>query len=755
VDAYLALSADKSQSPQEKDSLAFRKATAQVDPFYDDSSARNVFLSSQGVVLANMDAIFKFTGHYGGLLKQRMEKTFEKIGLETLIPYAQPVGLFAEDEAFLFCDIGGGPGGFSDYIQFRVRENRIYGMTRKDPQKDWETRRLSTRYLDLTYGDNGRGDIFTNSDFYVDYVRTRQPKGVHLVAAHSDPIKLREETPFLANQEWWFALTFLQEVIMGLKCCRVGGRLVILVTDLVTTISAQILYVLAQCFGSLWLFKPFSTSTLTSEQYVVALDRQEDVIVQVYLDLLQTVRDSYKGLDYTLPLGFDPRNPRVSLVTSFLQDPLPIDFEEWLTQYNTIVIQRQRRAFSDREKILSGVPVDLVNYNLRMALKIWSLPGNPVRLPPPMRKSRQRQAPSKPSSVEDIPPTERTPSQRVEWILRNVEGVKNLDEVLLVATEAGDIEVVEYLLAQPEIHLPVRQDRYNKSTPLLIAAKNGDPDIVRLLLEDGRSDPRATMLGGCSSASIVLASDPPRRASKERLADYLDVLEQLIEDGRADLGACYSEALSYAAEKGFTDAVRLLLAQPSVDPSQISSRALGMASWFGHSEIVEILLQDGRSDPNALHEFDFTIDSFGMIRHGMANALGLAARAGHLDIVKMLLQDPRTDPTGGVLTESESKEDTHRSAALAWASGVGRLEVVKLLLEDGRADPSASEPTPRGRGLSAAVLYAVLNENLEILQLLLEDERVSKDSQSIQRYIQVAQKYRSNDVVKLLSTYLE
>jgi hypothetical protein len=172
----------------------YEVAEMRLNPWNPESDlfnpVRNVFLDVNGVVLANMDAIFKFTGHYGGLLKQRMEKTFEKMGTGQPQPYVEPVGLFKEDEAFIFCDVGGGPGGFTDYIQFRVRENRIYGMTLKSPETDWKVRRLSTRYLNITYGQDGTGNLFTNGESYVDYVRSRQTTGAHLVAAHSDPLQV-------------------------------------------------------------------------------------------------------------------------------------------------------------------------------------------------------------------------------------------------------------------------------------------------------------------------------------------------------------------------------------------------------------------------------------------------------------------------------------------------------------------------------------------------------------------------------------
>ena len=83
--------------------------------------------------------------------------------------------------------------------------------------------------------------------------------------------------------------------------------------------------------------------------------------------------------------------------------------------------------------------------------------------------------------------------------------------------------------------------------------------------------------------------------------------------------------LGRACENGHGDVVRILLADPRVEPSAIDNQAIRCASWFGYSEVVKLLLADPRVDPTVWDNA----------------AISMASYRGHLEVVKMLLADPR------------------------------------------------------------------------------------------------------------------
>ena len=77
-----------------------------------------------------------------------------------------------------------------------------------------------------------------------------------------------------------------------------------------------------------------------------------------------------------------------------------------------------------------------------------------------------------------------------------------------------------------------------------------------------------------------------------------------------------------ACRYGRIEHVRLLLADPRVDPSVRSNAAIRWASEFGHADVVKLLLADPRVDPATM----------------VIEAFFIAARNGHADVMEVLLR---------------------------------------------------------------------------------------------------------------------
>ena len=170
---------------QEDKRFPLEEARAIADPF--EGIGNSVFMNRNGVKMANMDAIYKFTGHYSSLLKQRLDQTYEKVGVTESSVYEKPVGLFEEDMRFTFCDVNDDQGAFAQYIQYRIKNSQGYAMNPIVPvSRNWNLNKLSTRYFTITYGEDGTGDLFANWDYFVRLVRKRLPSGVHLTMATGD-----------------------------------------------------------------------------------------------------------------------------------------------------------------------------------------------------------------------------------------------------------------------------------------------------------------------------------------------------------------------------------------------------------------------------------------------------------------------------------------------------------------------------------------------------------------------------------------
>jgi hypothetical protein len=184
--------------------------------------------------------------------------------------------------------------------------------------------------------------------------------------------------------------------------------------------------------------------------------------------------------------------------------------------------------------------------------------------------------------------------------------------------------------------------RVKDNWAIRVASSNGHADIVEVLLQDGRADPTA------------YDNDAIQWASSH---GHADVVKLLLQDGRADPTADNNLAIRSASKNGHVDVVKLLLQDGRADPRAQNNYALRWACNYRYIKVLEALLQDGRADPTANNN----------------DALETASRNGHADVVKVLLQDKRVDPTA------------NDNIAIYLAKENGHSDVVELLLKDGRA----------------------------------------------------------------------
>lgn len=172
------------------------------------------------------------------------------------------------------------------------------------------------------------------------------------------------------------------------------------------------------------------------------------------------------------------------------------------------------------------------------------------------------------------------------------------------AVEAGDVELVTRMLergvALPEpsknrafawaavnghagvveLLLP-RVDPVTVTNAIQDAAKNGHAGVVALLLGDGRGDPT----WGANHAIKRAAAN-----------GYTDVVALLLPfaDNQA-----LQDMFTRAVCRGAADIVELLLEDGRADPAASDNWAIRTARKRGHADVVELLLADGRADPNA------------------------------------------------------------------------------------------------------------------------------------------------------------
>jgi hypothetical protein len=203
------------------------------------------------------------------------------------------------------------------------------------------------------------------------------------------------------------------------------------------------------------------------------------------------------------------------------------------------------------------------------------------------------------------------------------------DKALKLAVLQANGQVVQSLLEMDGLHWPnsllalverpdiarmllVRLDpAANDSEALRSAAADERISIVKLLLRDGRADPREAFLEAwtmcpCPSPKMVelFLSDPrvdpsiheskalrlTLRRRKTRRTHAERVALMLLRDGRCDPSVRDNIAIRNAARLGYAKVVHLLLWDPRVDSKARGNEALFNATKHGHEQIIEMLL---------------------------------------------------------------------------------------------------------------------------------------------------------------------
>ncbi|KAJ3294303.1 hypothetical protein HDU79_011176 [Rhizoclosmatium sp. JEL0117] len=239
-----------------------------------------------------------------------------------------------------------------------------------------------------------------------------------------------------------------------------------------------------------------------------------------------------------------------------------------------------------------------------------------------------------------------------------------------------------------------------KNRPLRWAARNGNLDIVKMLVETypfvnpGDDDNYAVY---CAAAS-----------------GEVETVDYLLNDPRVDPSADNQLAIQYSTEFGHLAVTQRLLQDPRVNPSQRDQNGpVRLAADNGHTEIVALLLSDPRVNPGDANNY----------------AVILAARNGHADIVRMLLKHPQVNPAANV------------NEAIRDACSNGNSAVVEILLQDHRVDPTIVN--------HICLRDAVMNGHLEVVKLLCT---VIDPAVEEQLAVQVAAECKQLEIAKYLIT---
>ncbi|KAJ3109457.1 FtsJ methyltransferase domain-containing protein 2, partial [Physocladia obscura] len=332
------------------------------------SDAQNIFINRAAIKMANLDALTNADGN-GGSIVSRMISTGAQTGGK-----------------LRFVDLCSGPGGFSEYILFRLRRKgfpnksapiiRGYGITlRGELDFDESLIRRERDFFVPFYGRDGTGDltILENLDAFANRVVGVDQKigRVALVTADGAFSCAGDE----GNQENHVKLVLLAEILAMFKVLRRGGDFVIKTFELLTPFSVGLVYILYKSFKRISISKPFSSRPANSERYIICQDLVNPPPVELIQQLsegLKTLRglrqppahDAFSGglvSSHTIPpAGFIPLEERIALGLFDIYSLINVDdimkndeaFVEWIKESNVKITMRQIEALEKIENFV-------------------------------------------------------------------------------------------------------------------------------------------------------------------------------------------------------------------------------------------------------------------------------------------------------------------------------------------------------------------------------------------------------------------
>jgi len=264
----------------------------------------SIFMNQDALELANLDAVLNVTHSTFGLLGSILSKEV----------YDGQVPVFA--------DLGGIPGGWVQYLQYRWQRCQGYGISLDNNKYDKsgiEFNGVNTFTL-LEGLEDHSGDIITNFDSLYDRIHKYHPYGLNLVIANA------------TTQSKDYYKYLIAQMLFGLKILSNKGVLILRVAEVFSSNILELIQLLTYAFEEFYLFKPFA-SGFDSSRYLVARVKRKD---QTTMNILEKAFELIKK-DKTIKTLIEKVNEEVETYVNEINldvDKFEIEYDE--KNYNLV-----------------------------------------------------------------------------------------------------------------------------------------------------------------------------------------------------------------------------------------------------------------------------------------------------------------------------------------------------------------------------------------------------------------------------------
>jgi len=244
-------------------------------------------------------------------------------------------------------DIGGGPGGFTEYVQFRYPNAITGGMTKRISSQDdgWDLATLDPHRIIRFPGDDYSGDIFTQWNPFVEMLQGQFVETFEFITGSASHPKVSDALA-------WFELYIILLTIQD------GASAVLRLDTTWSQLMLETIYVATQTFDKVYLFQPLVSGSDSNEIFVIlknALSEKRNYFISM-ARLMSKI-------------------PPIEEIKSILSSDLPQEFIDYIYQYKQEFLKKQIETL---EQIQAGMKLNNTKQNSAVDIKLklveWSLP---------------------------------------------------------------------------------------------------------------------------------------------------------------------------------------------------------------------------------------------------------------------------------------------------------------------------------------------------------------------------------------------
>ena len=311
----------------------FIQAIMKTDPF--KNVGNSIFRYPESMVMANIDAIIDLTYHYGGNLAHNSASISEK---------------------FNFVDINGAPGGFSEYINWRIVNSYGVGISLTSDEDEypiWNEKILEiVRQFYIFEGTDYSGDINSNLGSLIKWLGIDTRCTLKLITSRLTP-KNFEKYLYIDPENQMIIIssskdieTLLSTLLFStLRLCHENGSLMIELPNIMENIIVEIIYIITTIFNEVYLMKPITGPIHTSIIYLVGKKLRDKKSIEKIIDKIINILKELKENDS-------------KKLTSLLSTPLPDDFINWINTLNKDFINLQLNSVTNAEKYIEWIKIE-------------------------------------------------------------------------------------------------------------------------------------------------------------------------------------------------------------------------------------------------------------------------------------------------------------------------------------------------------------------------------------------------------------